>query len=85
MTTKTISAKSLRDNLRDIIIDINKNDSEYILEYIKGLKVKIVPIKKNVQSSNLSIYIKSRKWKESKDYKNLTNDEIRKLTYDRKF
>lgn len=85
MITKTISAKKLRENLREIIMDIHNNDAEYVLEYVKGLKVKLVPVSIKTKESNLSLFIKTRVWKGDKEYKNLTNDDIRKMTYGQKY
>ncbi|MEI6728994.1 MAG: hypothetical protein WCK98_05105 [bacterium] len=81
MLTKTITAKALRSNLREVIMDIDTNNTDYILEYVKGLKVKISPIRDLEKKSKFGNYLKTRKFKSSKNSKNYTNDELRKIAY----
>jgi len=50
-------------------VDINQNQIEYILEYIKGLKVKISPIIEQGQKSKFGNYLETRKFKSNKKIK----------------
>jgi hypothetical protein len=81
MITKTINAKTLRDNLRQIIIDVNNLSTEYIIEYTKGMKVKISPIE-STNNTKFERFLESNQWKNDDNYKVLSNKELRKLAYD---
>lgn len=83
MLTKTITAKALRSNLREVIMDVDQNQIDYILEYVKGLKVKISPITKQTKTSKFGNYLRTRIFKPGKNTKTYTNSELKKMAYDR--
>ncbi len=83
MIKKTITAKALRENLREVITDINTNNVEYILEYVKGLKVKLSTIEADNKVTKFQKYLNKRKLKSNPNYKPFSNDELRKIVYDK--